>query len=58
MKEIRITKLQDVNTALLAILSWRIIIAPGNLWVNVVFAKYLPKDNFHEKKKSANISTM
>lgn len=53
-----IRKVQDVNMVLSAKLGWKVVKDPNNLWVRVVFAKYLGKGGFFEVKKSANATRM
>lgn len=46
-----IRRIQEVNVALLEKLGRKLLTDPDNIWIYVVFAKYLPKVNFLETKK-------
>lgn len=46
-----ITKIQDINVALLTKLRWKLIVNPENVWVKIVSAKSLTKRNFLKVKK-------
>lgn len=46
-----IRNIQDVNTALLTKLRWKVHKEPNNLWVKVMSTKHLTKNDFLEAKK-------
>lgn len=51
-----IRKFQDVNAAIIVKLRWKVLKDPDNLWVRVVSAKYLTRNNFLEVRKTGNAS--
>lgn len=53
-----IRKMQNVNTAVLGKLGWKVLSDPDYIWVKVVSAKYLDKEKFLKVKKTANCTIM
>lgn len=53
-----IRRVEDLNAVMLAKLRWEVIIDPKNLWVKVVSAKYLSKENFLDAKKKRGFNNV